>query len=77
MFLDYLKSYLHSCEVYKHLYLFRNLKKSEESVLRTEKEIKNNEKEIKDLTEELTKLEDKAAEIINDCRQAEVSVMLI
>ncbi|XP_010583275.1 PREDICTED: structural maintenance of chromosomes protein 4 [Haliaeetus leucocephalus] len=49
----------------------RNLKKSEESVLRTEKEIKNNEKEIKDLTEELTKLEDKAAEIINDCRQAE------
>ncbi|KFV04464.1 Structural maintenance of chromosomes protein 4, partial [Tauraco erythrolophus] len=49
----------------------RNLKKSEESVLRTEKEIEDNEKEIKDLTEELTTLEEKAAEVINDCRQAE------
>ncbi|KAF1535888.1 Structural maintenance of chromosomes protein 4, partial [Eudyptula albosignata] len=49
----------------------RNLKKSEESVLRTEKEIEDNEKEIKDLTEELTTLEDKATEVINNCRQAE------
>ncbi|NXS50342.1 SMC4 protein, partial [Balaeniceps rex] len=49
----------------------RNLKKSEEAVLRTEKEIEGNEKEIKDLTEELTTLEDKATEVINDCRQAE------
>uniref|UniRef100_A0A8C0IDM7 Structural maintenance of chromosomes protein n=1 Tax=Bubo bubo TaxID=30461 RepID=A0A8C0IDM7_BUBBB len=49
----------------------RNLKKSEESVLQTEKEIENNEKEIKNLTEELTTLEDKAAEVINDGRQAE------
>ncbi|KAM6199030.1 structural maintenance of chromosomes protein 4 isoform 2-T3 [Sarcoramphus papa] len=49
----------------------RNLKKSEESVLRTEKEIEDNEKEIKDLTEELTTLEDKATEVISDCRKAE------
>nr|XP_009938294.1 PREDICTED: structural maintenance of chromosomes protein 4 [Opisthocomus hoazin] len=49
----------------------RNLKKSEDSLLRTEKEIKENEKEIKDLKEELTMLEDKAAEVVNDCRQAE------
>ncbi|XP_075617752.1 structural maintenance of chromosomes protein 4 isoform X2 [Balearica regulorum gibbericeps] len=49
----------------------RNLKKSEGCVLRTEKEIENNEKEIKDLTEELTTLEDKAAKVINDCKQAE------
>ncbi|NWH45905.1 SMC4 protein, partial [Fregata magnificens] len=52
----------------------RNLKKSEESVLRMEKDIENNEKEIKDLTEELTMLEDKATEVINDCRQAEESL---
>ncbi|KFZ69241.1 Structural maintenance of chromosomes protein 4, partial [Podiceps cristatus] len=49
----------------------RNLKKSEESVLRAEKEIEDNGKEIKDLTEELTKLEDRATEVINECRQAE------
>ncbi|NWX24428.1 SMC4 protein, partial [Aegotheles bennettii] len=49
----------------------RNLKKMEESILRTEKEIEGNEKEIKGLTEELTTLEDKAAEVLNDCRQAE------
>uniref|UniRef100_A0A8C8ABF3 Structural maintenance of chromosomes protein n=1 Tax=Otus sunia TaxID=257818 RepID=A0A8C8ABF3_9STRI len=49
----------------------RNLKKSEESVLQTEKEIENNEKEIKNLTEELTTLEDKAAEVLNDGKQAE------
>ncbi|NXA23123.1 SMC4 protein, partial [Ibidorhyncha struthersii] len=49
----------------------RSLKKSEESVLRTEKEIENNEKEIKDLTEELAVLEDKATEVMNDCKQAE------
>ncbi|NWI24984.1 SMC4 protein, partial [Sula dactylatra] len=49
----------------------RNLKKSEESLLGMEKEIQANEKEIKDLTEQLTLLEDKAAEVINDCRKAE------
>ncbi|XP_074734534.1 structural maintenance of chromosomes protein 4 isoform X2 [Strix uralensis] len=49
----------------------RNLKKSEESVLQTQKEIENNEKEIKNLTEELTTLEDKAAEVINNGKQAE------
>ncbi|XP_061861791.1 structural maintenance of chromosomes protein 4 isoform X2 [Colius striatus] len=49
----------------------RNLKKSEDSVLRTEKEIEVNEKAIKDLTEELTTLEDKATEVMNECRQAE------
>jgi len=59
------------------LYPLRNLKKSEDSLLRTEKEIKENEKEIKDLKEELTMLEDKAAEVVNDCRQAEVSVTFI
>ncbi|NXD80625.1 SMC4 protein, partial [Halcyon senegalensis] len=49
----------------------RNLKKMEESVRRTEKEIEDNEKEIKKLTEELTTLEDKATEVLNECRQAE------
>ncbi|NXL95551.1 SMC4 protein, partial [Alectura lathami] len=49
----------------------RNLKKSEESVLRTEQEVADNEKEIKDLTEELTVLEDKATEVVNECKQAE------
>ncbi|XP_074954673.1 structural maintenance of chromosomes protein 4 [Phalacrocorax aristotelis] len=49
----------------------RNLKKSEESLLRTEKEVQENEKEIKDLTEQLTALEDKAAEVMKDSRQAE------
>ncbi|KGL92808.1 Structural maintenance of chromosomes protein 4, partial [Charadrius vociferus] len=49
----------------------RSLKKSEESVLRTEKEIESNDKEIKDLTEELAVLEDKATEVMNDCKQAE------
>ncbi|NXT19183.1 SMC4 protein, partial [Syrrhaptes paradoxus] len=55
----------------------RNLKKSEESLLRTEKEIENNEKEIKDLTEELTTLEDKATEVINDCRKAEEALPVV
>ncbi|NXC47693.1 SMC4 protein, partial [Penelope pileata] len=49
----------------------RNLKRSEEAVLRTEEEIADNEKEIKDLTQELTVLEDKATEVMNDCKQAE------
>ncbi|NXI91160.1 SMC4 protein, partial [Psophia crepitans] len=49
----------------------RNLKKSDECVLRLEKEIESNEKKIKDFTEELTTLEDKAAAVLNDCRQAE------
>lgn len=59
------------------LYPFRNLKKSQDAVLRTEKEIKSNEEEIKDLTEELTMLEDKATEVMKDCKQAEVSVLFI
>ncbi|KFQ17846.1 Structural maintenance of chromosomes protein 4, partial [Merops nubicus] len=49
----------------------RNLKKFKESVLRTEKEIEENNKEMKNLTEELTTLEDKATEVLNECRQAE------
>ncbi|NXT84212.1 SMC4 protein, partial [Zapornia atra] len=49
----------------------RNLKKSEEHVLRTEKEMEDNEKEMKDLTEELTTLEDKAATVLNDCKKSE------
>uniref|UniRef100_A0A8C8VJ52 Structural maintenance of chromosomes protein n=1 Tax=Pelusios castaneus TaxID=367368 RepID=A0A8C8VJ52_9SAUR len=52
----------------------RNLKKSEESVLRTEKEIGDNEKEMKDLTAELTTLEEKATEVMNNCKQAEESL---
>lgn len=42
-----------------------------------EKELEDNEKEIKDLIKELTELEAKAAEVMNDCRQAEVSLMFI
>ncbi|NWR71712.1 SMC4 protein, partial [Centropus unirufus] len=49
----------------------RNLKRSEEALLRTEEEMAANEKEIKDLTEELTTLEDKATKVINVCKQAE------
>ncbi|XP_069721223.1 structural maintenance of chromosomes protein 4 isoform X2 [Phaenicophaeus curvirostris] len=52
----------------------RNLKKSEEALLQTEKEISANEKEIKDLTEELTTLEDKAAEVMEDCKKAEAAL---
>ncbi|NXS31198.1 SMC4 protein, partial [Pomatostomus ruficeps] len=49
----------------------RNLKKSEEALQRTEKELEENEKEMKALTEELRTLEDKASEVMNECRQAE------
>ncbi|NWU02289.1 SMC4 protein, partial [Urocynchramus pylzowi] len=49
----------------------RNLKKSEEALQRTEKEMEENEKEMKNLTAELTALEDKATEVMNECRQAE------
>lgn len=55
------------------LSLGRNLKKSEEALKRTEKEMEENEKEMKNLTAELTTLEDKATEVMNECRQAEVS----
>lgn len=60
-----------------NLYTCRNVKKSEDALLHMEKELADNEKEIKDLMKELTELEAKAAEVMNDCRQAEVSVMLI
>ncbi|NXR35042.1 SMC4 protein, partial [Zosterops hypoxanthus] len=49
----------------------RNLKKSEEALRRTEKEMEENEKEMKKLTAELTTLEDKATEVMNECKQAE------
>ncbi|KFP74712.1 Structural maintenance of chromosomes protein 4, partial [Acanthisitta chloris] len=49
----------------------RNLKKSQEALQHTEKEVEDNEKEMKALTAELTALEDKATEVMNDCKQAE------
>ncbi|NWR24514.1 SMC4 protein, partial [Emberiza fucata] len=49
----------------------RNLKKSEEALQRTEKEMEENEKEMKKLTEEMTALEDKATEVMNECKTAE------
>lgn len=52
--------------------LFRNLKKAQDSVLRTEKEIKDTEKEVDDLTTELKSLEDKAAEVVKNTNDAEV-----
>lgn len=55
------------------LCLGRNLKKSEEAVQRTEREMEENEKEMKKLTAEMTTLEDKATEVMNECKQAEVS----
>lgn len=63
------------CEVHRDpsLSLGRNLKKSEEALRRTEKEMEENEKEMKKLTAELTTLEDKATEVMNECKQAEVS----
>lgn len=35
--------------------------------------MEENEKEMKNLTAELTALEDKATEVMNECKQAEVS----
>lgn len=35
--------------------------------------MEENEKEMKNLTAELTTLEEKATEVMNECRQAEVS----
>ncbi|NXB99510.1 SMC4 protein, partial [Orthonyx spaldingii] len=49
----------------------RNLRKCEEALQRTEKELQENEREMKNLTAELTTLEDKASEVMNECRQAE------
>lgn len=56
------------------LYPFRNLKKMEESILRTEKEMEETEEEIKKLMEDLTVLEDQAAKVLSERKQAEVSV---
>ncbi|XP_062988100.1 structural maintenance of chromosomes protein 4 [Elgaria multicarinata webbii] len=52
----------------------RKLKKSEDAVLRTEKEIEENKKNIRDLTEQLSTLEERAAEVINDSKNAEGSL---
>ncbi|XP_043926397.1 structural maintenance of chromosomes protein 4 [Protopterus annectens] len=52
----------------------RNLKKSEDTVLRTEQEITENEKEIKDLTVELEKLEEMATVVMKECKEAEGSL---
>ncbi|NXU34269.1 SMC4 protein, partial [Drymodes brunneopygia] len=49
----------------------RNLKKFQEDLQRTEKEMEENEKNMKNLTAELTTLEDKATEVMNECKQAE------
>ncbi|NXF77085.1 SMC4 protein, partial [Sclerurus mexicanus] len=49
----------------------RNLKKCEEALQRTEKEMEENKREMENLTAELTTLEDKATEVMNDCKQAE------
>uniref|UniRef100_A0A8B9XEY3 Structural maintenance of chromosomes protein n=1 Tax=Bos mutus grunniens TaxID=30521 RepID=A0A8B9XEY3_BOSMU len=51
----------------------RNLKKAQDNVLRTEKEIKDTEKEVDDLTTELKSLEDKAAEVVKNTNDAEIS----
>lgn len=52
--------------------LFRNLKKAQDSVLRTEKEIKDTMKEVDDLTAALKSLEEKATEVIKSTNAAEV-----
>ncbi|NWW70386.1 SMC4 protein, partial [Climacteris rufus] len=49
----------------------RNLKKFQEALERTEKEQEDNEKEMQKLTAELSTLEDKATEVMNECREAE------
>ncbi|XP_050164447.1 structural maintenance of chromosomes protein 4 isoform X1 [Myiozetetes cayanensis] len=49
----------------------RNLQKSEEALQRTQKEMEETEKDIKNLTAELSTLEEKATEVMNDCKQAE------
>ncbi|NWI87344.1 SMC4 protein, partial [Pitta sordida] len=49
----------------------RNLKKSQEALERTEKEWEENEKDIQKWTAELAALEDRAAEVLNACKQAE------
>lgn len=57
-------------------FCFRNLKKAQDSVIRTEKEIKETEKEVSDLTAELKNLEDKATEVIKNTNAAEVSLFI-
>lgn len=47
----------------------------EESIFRTEKEMEETEKEIKKLMEELTVLEDQAAEVLSERKQAEVRIL--
>ncbi|XP_030071889.1 structural maintenance of chromosomes protein 4 isoform X2 [Microcaecilia unicolor] len=49
----------------------RNIKKAEDSVIRTEKEIIDNEKDIVELTAELKNLEEKATEVMKECKEAE------
>ncbi|XP_028587254.2 structural maintenance of chromosomes protein 4 isoform X1 [Podarcis muralis] len=52
----------------------RNLNKSEDAVLHTEKEIEENKKALQDLTEQLNTLEEKAAKVMNDSKEAEESL---
>nr|XP_033815111.1 structural maintenance of chromosomes protein 4 isoform X2 [Geotrypetes seraphini] len=49
----------------------RNIKKAEDSVIRTEKDIVENEKDIVELTKELENLEEKATEVMKECKEAE------
>lgn len=56
--------------------VFRNMKKSEDAVLSIEKEIEQNEKEMQDLMEQLSTLENRAAEVMNSCKKAEVCMLL-
>ncbi|MEE6501169.1 hypothetical protein FKM82_004087 [Ascaphus truei] len=52
----------------------RNLKKADDSVVRTENEIIDNDKTIEELTEELKTLEERATEVMNNCKEAEGSL---
>ncbi|XP_006901397.1 PREDICTED: structural maintenance of chromosomes protein 4 isoform X1 [Elephantulus edwardii] len=49
----------------------RNLKKAQDSVSRTEKELKDTQKEVDDFTAELQRVEDKAAEVVQNTNAAE------
>ncbi|NXU12361.1 SMC4 protein, partial [Pardalotus punctatus] len=49
----------------------RNLEQSKEALQRTQKELEKSEQDMKNLRAELAELEDKASEVLDECRQAE------
>lgn len=61
--------------IYIYIYTYRNLKKTEDAVVRTEKEIEENKNHIQILKEQLTALDERAAEVIDNSKKAEVCII--